>query len=444
MQIQLSDHFDYKKLLRFALPSILMMVFTSVYGVVDGFFVSNFIGKTPFAALNLIYPIISIAGLIGIMLGTGGSALIGKVLGEGNREKANSYFSLITYVTVVVSLVISLVIIPFMRPISVLLGAEGEEMIQHCVTYGSILMTGLVAFMLQNFFGTLLVTAEKPDMGFYVTLISGAMNIFLDWLFIVPFGWGLAGAAWATVISQSVGGFVPLVYFILPNKSLLHLGKAKFEAIVLIKSCTNGASEFVTNISASIVSILFNYQLMEYAGEDGVSAYGVMMYIGFIFTSILYGYAFGTAPIISYHYGAQNRDELRNLFKKSMILMISAGVVMVALGFFGARPLSMIFVGYDKNLLEMTVRGTVIFTAAYLFAGINTYCSSFFTALNDGAVSAFISFVRTFVFQIVTVLVLPIFFELDGIWYSLVAAEAFSAVVSVLLFIKYKKKYHYA
>ena len=321
MSIQLSDHFNYRKLLRFTLPSIVMMIFTSIYGVVDGFFVSNFVGKTPFAAVNFIMPFLMILGAVGFMFGTGGSALIAKTMGEGDPEKANRLFSLFVYVSAACGIVIAVAGIAFIRPIASLLGAEGT-MLDDCVTYGRIILIALPAYMLQYEFQSFFVTAEKPQLGLFVTIAAGVTNIVLDALFVAVFRWGLVGAAAATAISQMVGGIVPLFYFFRRNSSLLRLGKTRFDGRALLKACTNGSSELMSNISTSIVSMLYNLQLMHYVGEDGVSAYGVLMYVNMIFLAAFIGYSVGTAPVVGYHYGAGNHKELKSLLKKSMNLIL--------------------------------------------------------------------------------------------------------------------------
>ena len=442
MNIKLSEHFTYKKLMAFVFPSIMMMVFTSIYGVVDGFFVSNYVGKTPFAALNLIYPFIQIISAIGFMMGAGGSAIIGKTLGEGDNPRASRYFSLVVIATAVSGTFFSAVGIPFLHPISLLLGAD-EGMLEYCVLYGRILLIGMVPLMLQCLFQSLLVTAAKPQLGFAVTVAAGVTNMFLDWLLVGVLEYGLAGAAWATVMSELVGGIIPLVYFLLPNGSLLRLGKTRFEPGVLLKVCTNGSSELVSNISASVVGILYNLQLMKYAGEDGVAAYGVIMYVSFIFAAIFFGYSMGVAPVISYHYGAKNTKELQSLFRKSITVMSFFGVLMTLFAEITALPLSKLFVGYNQYLTDMTCRGLMIFSSAFLIAGINIFGSAFFTALNNGAVSALISFLRTLVLQAATVMVIPLIWELDGVWFAAVAAEVLSFVVTVAFLVKYRKKYHY-
>ena len=442
MAIQLSDHFTYKRLLGFVWPPIVMMIFTSIYGVVDGFFISNYVGKIPFAAVNLIMPFLMILGALGFMFGTGGSALVAKTLGEGNREKANQIFSLLVYVGIITGCILTVLGIIFLEPISIWLGAEGE-MLTYCVIYGRIILIALPAFMLQNMFQSFLVTAEKPGLGLALTLIAGVTNMILDALFMAVFEWGTVGAAAATAISQAVGGLVPFLYFLRPNKSLLRLTKAPFDGKALFKTCTNGLSELVTNISMSVVSMLYNFQLLKYAGENGVAAYGVIMYVNFIFVAIFIGYSIGTAPIIGFHYGAGNDSELRSIFKKSMKLLLVAGIVLTVAGILLSRALSELFVGYDQALCEMTVKGFRIYSITFLFCGFNIFGSSLFTALNNGLVSAVISFLRTLLFQVAAILVMPLIWGLDGIWYSVAVAEVVALVLTLVFVIKLRGKYHY-
>lgn len=442
MNIQLSDHFNYKRLLRFSLPSIIMMIFTSIYGVVDGFFVSNFVGKTPFAAVNFIMPFLMILGSIGFMFGTGGGALIAKTLGEGNHEKANKYFSLFIYIAIISGIIIMAAALVFLRPIAKLLGAE-DAMLDDCVLYGRIILAVLPALVLQYAFQNFFITAEKPQLGLAVSVAAGATNIIGDALFVAVFHWGLAGAAAATALGQAVGGLLPLFYFARPNTSLLRLTKTSFDGRVLLKACTNGSSELMSNISISLVSMLYNVQLMKYAGENGVAAYGVLMYVNMIFLAAFIGYSNGTAPIVSYHYGAENHAEVKSLLKKSFVIIGSFSVVMFAVAEIMALPLSKIFVGYDQELLELTAKAFSIYSFSFLFSGVAIYGSAFFTALNDGLTSALISFLRALLFQVAAVLLLPLIWGVDGIWISVVAAEIVAAVVTVLFMIGKRTKFHY-
>lgn len=422
MKVNLSDHFTYRKLLNFVLPSIVMMVFTSIYGVVDGLFVSNYAGKTAFAAINLVMPFIMVLGGMGFMIGTGGTALVAKVLGEGEKKEANRYFSMMVLVTLLLGVALSVVGVIFMRPVSRLLGAT-EAMMDDCVLYGRIVIAFTFTFMLQNVFQSFLIVAEKPKLGLGVTVAAGVTNMVLDALFVGGFGWGIAGAAVATGLSQCVGGILPLIYFLRPNNSLLRLCKTRLELRPILKACGNGSSELMSNISSSFVSMLYNFQLMRFAGEDGVSAYGVLMYVQFIFVAIYVGYAVGSAPIVGFHYGAKNHDELKNLLRKSTLLMASSGVVLTILAMVLAGPLAKIFVGYDQGLYDLTRHAFRVFAYSFLLAGFNIFASSFFTALNNGAVSAAISFLRTLIFQTASVLLLPLVLGVDGIWWAIFAAE---------------------
>lgn len=441
-RIQLSDHFNYKRLLRFTLPSIIMMVFTSIYGVVDGFFVSNYVGKTPFAAVNFIMPVLMILGAIGFMFGAGGSALVSKTMGEGKKEKAKQLFSLFIYVTIgcgVVLAVLSFILLP---NIAEWLGAE-ESMLDDCVTYGRIIVLALPFYMLQFEFQSFFVTAEKPELGLAVTVISGGANMVLDALFVAVFHWGLIGAAAATAVSQCIGGIVPLIYFYVKQEGSLSLVKTSFDGRAIWRATLNGSSELMSNISMSIVSMLYNIQLLKFAGENGVAAYGVLMYVNMIFLAIFIGYSTGIAPVVGFHYGAQNTEELKGLRKKSIRIILCSSVAMFLLSELLATPLSGIFVSYDADLMEMTEHAFFIYSFSFLFAGMAIFGSSFFTALNDGLVSAAISFLRTLVFQVAAVLLFPLIWELDGIWISIVAAEVMAVIVTVAFLIGLKKKYQY-
>lgn len=440
--IHLSDHFTYKKLLGFTVSSIVMMVFASIYSVVDGFFVSNFAGKTPFAAVNFIMPVLMILGTVGFMLGTGGSALVSKTMGEGKQKEAQQLFSLFVYVSIACGIVLAVCGFFFLRPLAALLGAEGE-MLDYCVTYGRVILLALPFYMLQMEFQSFFVAAEKPQLGLVVTVAAGVTNMVLDALFVAVLRWGLVGAAAATAVSQVIGGLAPLVYFARPNDSALRIVPTRFNGPALLQACTNGASELMSNVSMSLVSILYNSQLIRYAGEDGVAAYGVLMYVSMIFQAVFMGYAVGTAPVISYHYGAENHAELKSLLKKSLQIVGVFAVCMFALAELLARPLATIFVGYDEALLTLTLRGFLIYSFSFLLSGFSIFGSSFFTALNNGLVSALISFLRTLVFQVICVLVFPLIWGIDGIWLSIVAAEVMSVLVTGLFLARNRNKYGY-
>lgn len=442
MKIKLSDHFTYSKLLRFVFPSIIMMVFTSIYGVVDGLFVSNFAGKTAFASINLVMPFVMILGGIGFMIGTGGTALVSKVLGEGKKEKANEIFTMMIIFTLLLGALLSVIGVISMPWVAKFLGAT-EEMMADCVIYGRIVTGFTVAFMLQNVFQSFLIAAEKPKLGLLATVLAGIANMALDAIFIIVFKWGVAGAAIATGLSQCVGGIFPLIYFLRKNSSLLRLTKTKLEIKPILNACGNGSSELMSNISSSVVSMIYNFQLMKYVGEDGVSAYGVLMYVQFIFVAIYIGYAIGCAPITGYHFGARNHNELKNMLRKSSFLSAVSGVVLTILAIALSSPLAKIFVGYDKELYELTRHAFRLFAYSFLLAGFNIFTSSFFTALNNGAVSAAISFMRTLIFQTSSVLILPIFLGVDGIWWAITVAEIFAFILSLIFLFAKRKKYNY-
>ena len=421
-----------------------MMIFTSIYGVVDGFFVSNFAGKTSFAAVNLIMPVLMILGTVGFVFGAGGTALVAKTYGEGDREKANSYFSLLVYVTAAIGVLLAVLGIAFVRPLAQLLGAQGA-LLEDCVIYARIILAALPFFLLQVLFQSFFVAAEKPQLGLIVTVSSGVTNMILDALLVLllPQEFKLIGAAIATAVAQGVGGIAPLFYFFRNNASFLRLGRTRYDGRAILQACFNGSSEFVNNISMSVVGILYNIQLMKYAGENGIAAYGVMMYVSMIFAAVFIGYSIGVSPVISYHYGAKNFGELKGLRKKSLRLVGVFGVGMIILAELLAIPLSKIFVGYDEQLYELTVSGFRVFALSFGFMGFGIFASGFFTALNDGLTSAIISFLRTLVFQCVAIMLLPMILGIDGVWISVVVAEFSSVILGVYFLIIKRKKYHY-
>lgn len=442
MNIQLSEHFDYKKLLLFTLPSIVMMIFTSIYSVVDGFFVSNFVGKAAFTAVNFIMPVLMILGTVGFMFGTGGSALIARTMGEGRDKEAQRIFSLIVYVSMVLGVALAIIGQLILRPVAVMMHAEGE-LLQNCLIYGRIILLALPAYILQFEFQCLFVTANKPKLGLIISICAGLTNMVLDALFMAVFHWGLPGAAIATAISQCVGGLLPLIYFGLPNSSRLRLGATGFSGSVLGRVCINGSSELMSNIAMSTVSALYNMQLLKYAGPDGVSAYGVLMYVGMIFMAIFMGYSVGVAPVVSYHFGAENHSELHNLLARSLRMIAVCGVAMVTAAHLLATPLGKMFVGYDEELLALTLHAFSIYSWVFLLAGFTIFGSGFFTALNNGLISAAISFLRTLVFEIGAVLILPLFWETDGIWFSMVAAELMAITVTTIFLLANRRRYQY-
>lgn len=443
MQIKLSDHFSFGRLLRFTIPSIVMMIFTSIYSVVDGFFVSNFVGKTPFAAVNLIMPYLMVLGTFGFMFGTGGSALVGKTLGEGDDAQADAYFSLFVYTTFALGILITVFGLVTLRPVAILLGAEGE-LLEYCMVYGRIMMFGAAGYMLQMEFQSFFVTAEKPNLGLFVTIGAGVTNMVLDALLVGALGLGVTGAATASIMSEFAGGFAPLIYFNMKHtNSRLHLVRPTMCIPAIVKACTNGASELMSNVSMSLVSMMYNFQLMRFAGEMGVAAYGVLMYVSLVFLSLFIGYSVGTAPVVSFHYGAGHKDELTSLLRKSLVIIMVFSGVMCLMAHVLSGGLATMFVGYDPEMFTLTKRAFFFYAFSFLFCGLAIYGSSFFTALNDGLTSALISFLRTLVFQVAAVMIFPMIWGIDGIWLSIVGAEVAAAGVTIFLLVKHKDKYGY-
>ena len=442
MEIKLSDRFTYGKLFRFALPSVVMMLFSSIYGVVDGLFVSNFVGKTEFAAINLLMPVLMIIGAFGFMIGAGGTAVVSKTLGEGETRLANRYFSLFVYLIIAVGVSMSLLGVAFIRPLSMMLGAEGA-MLDACIRYGRIVLAAMPFFMLQNLFQSFLIVAERPKLGLAVTVCAGVTNMVLDALLILVIPLGLEGAAIATSTSQLVGGIIPVIFFVRKNSSQLSLTKTKFYGKALLRAVTNGSSELMSNISMSIVTMIYNFQLMRLVGEDGIAANGIIMYVAFIFIAMFLGFSVGTAPIIGYHYGAQNTDELKSLLRKGATVMLVGGSALSIISIVLAEPLSMIFAGYDPYLVEMTANGLRIHSTCFVFASLGIFGSSYFTALNNGLISAVISFTRTLVFQVGALLLLPLFLDLNGVWLATPVSEILSLILTVILFIANRKRYKY-
>lgn len=443
MKIQLSDHFTYSKLIRFTIPSIVMIIFTSIYTMVDGFFISNYVGKTAFASINLIFPYIQILGGMGTMLGVGGSALVAVTLGTGDTHKARKYFTMMTYLMAIVGVVCTLLGFLFLEPMAHVFGAT-EAMMDDCLIYGGTCLIFNTVWLMQYGFQSYLVVAEKPKFGLMVTVLAGLTNMILDFLFMAVFHMGVFGAALATGMSQCVGALVPLLWFISKkNTSHLRFEKTRIEFKPVLRACANGASEMLSSVSGSITGILYNLQLMKYAGEDGVAAYGVVMYAAFIFMGVFMGYSSGSSPIMGYHYGAENKKEMKNIMKKSMILLSCSAVFLTGAAFASAETLASIFVGYDAALKALTTRAFIICSIPFLFMWFNVYASSFFTALNDGAVSAAISFMRALVLPVTSIIVMPLLLGLNGVWFSFTTSELLGIIVSLVFLLGKRKKYGY-
>lgn len=447
--VKLSDRFSYKKLLKFIFPTIVMMIFTSIYCVVDGFFISNFAGTSPaesqnaFEAVNFIYPFLLVLGSFGFMFGTGGAALIAKVFGEGNPKKANSIFSLIVYVSIITGIVLSVLGFIFIEPFCHLLNAEGE-LLTDSLRYGRILLLAIPFFLVQYEFQCLFTAAEKPKLGLIITLAAGFTNIVLDALFVAILKWGLEGAALATALGQVVGSVIPLIYFAFPNKSKLRLSKCTLDFKSLVKVCTNGSSELMSNIAMNVVSMLYSFQLIRLTvNDEGLAIYGVLMYVSMIFMAIFFGFTTGSSPIISYSYGENNTLELKNMFKKSVVLISIFSVSMFLFAFLLAEPISYVYFSKSQHLIKETVSAFRIFSISFLFTGFTILASAFFTALNNGLISMLISSLRTIVFYVLSILILPYIFGVEGIWWSIVVAEVFSFITSIIFLICFKKKYQY-
>ncbi len=441
-QISIADHFDYKKLIEFTRPSIMMMIFTSIYGMVDGYFVSNYSGAVPFAALNIMWPFLMVISAVGFMFGSGGMALVAMKLGQQKTKQANEIFSLITYVLIITGIIFSILGYIFTPQAAVFLGAA-DELLPYSIQYARINMVGMTAFMLQHLFQSFLITAERPRMGFWITVAAGITNMILDYYLVAVLKMGLSGAAWATVISQLVGGIIPLIYFMMPNKTVLRLGRTHWNGNAIFRTCINGSSEFLSNAASSIVGMLYNHQLLYFIGTNGVAAYGVIMYVNFIFIGIYFGYAMGISPVIGYHFGANNKEELKNLFNRSMRLLITTGVVLTIIAELTAGILAKVFVGYDTELLELTKRGMMIYDIAFLMMGVNVFGSALFTALNNGKVSALLSVVRSVILEVSMILLLPPIFGGQSLWAIVVLVELGSLLLTVVMIVKYRRFYKY-
>ena len=443
----LSDHFTYRKIFRMTIAPILMMIFTSLYVVVDGLFIANFVGKDAYAGENLIFPIIMIIGGIGFMFGTGGSALSAKLLGEGKKEEANQVFSMLLVFTFLVGIIVSIggyfLVETFAHGMASITEDATDEMVKEAITYGKILIIGQAIFMLQNYFQSFLLVDERSRLGFIATLCAGIGNIILDFLFIVVFKLGVAGAALGTISGYFVGAIIPFIHFIKNKNGLIEFKLTRFKARPILKSCFNGSSEFVNNISSSIVGIVFNIQLLKFMGQNGVAAYGTIAYVSFLFVSIFIGYSIGMAPVISFNYGAENHDELKNVLRKSLIIIFIMELFMVLISFTCARPLAMLFSSGNNDLEELTINALRICSLAFIFTGIGIFTSSFFTALNNGALSALNAFMRTLVFQIAFILLLPLIFGASGIWWAIIFADCAAFILAIACLIWKRKQYHY-
>lgn len=440
MRIQLSDHFTYNKLIRFTMPNIFMMILLQIYWCIDGFFLSNFAGKTSLAAVNLVVPLWIILASLGFVFAAGGTAYVSKTLGEGNREGANKFFSLFIYANIVYGIITAIIAYFVAEPFAKFLGAEGK-LLEESVLYIRIVSLVEPFFMLQTLFQQFFTTAEKPKLALYVTIAAGILNIILDAIFVWYLKWGILGAALATNICVFLSGVIPFLYFCLPNNSLLRLCRCNIDFKALKRAFLNGISEFVNSISGSVVSFLYNYQLMKYMGEDGVAAYGVMMFAYCLFQAVFTGYAVGNAPLFGFNYGARNAKELKNLLFKSLTLILIASIVLFCMGEIFAPTIAHVYVGYDKDLYNIAIHILRICSICFLFFGFHIFASDFFTALSDGVTSAKIAFLRSFVFEPAFIMLFPIYFEKDSIWWAVVIADIVCVFISAYYFIKKRDLY---
>jgi len=441
-RMQISDRFTFFRLIRFALPTIIMVIFTSLYGIVDGLFISNVVGDDAFTAVNLFLPVFYMLGSIGFLLGSGGCALIAKLFGQGDEHTARRMFSGLFIITAVTAATFTAIMIPVMPRVASALGAKGD-VYGHCVTYGRIMLAGLVPFILQSFFQYYFAVADRPKLGLAITVAAGVTNMLGDFLLIYVADMGVVGAAVATIVGECVGSVIPVAYFFIKKGKRLYFAKPSFNAKTIFKICSNGSSEMITNISSSLVNMLYNFQLLKYIGNDGVVAYGILMYIGFIFIGCYLGFAVGVSPIVGYNYGANDREQLQSIFKKCLLFYTAAAVIMTALSEALASPLAYVFVNYDENLLELTTLAIRIYSLSFLISGFNIFASAFFTALNNGPVSFVISVSRTLLFQIGAVFLTPLIFGVNGIWSATAVAELLSLAISVTMIMIYRKKYGY-
>lgn len=443
MRIELSGHYSVRRLLVSAVPSIVMILVTSLYSIVDGVFVSNFAGTTPFAALNLMWPAMQVVTVLGLMVGTGGSALVSKTKGEGDDKKADAIFSTLVRFTLILGVIMGALFFILTPQIARWLGAEGE-LLRQSIIYARICISVAPVFMIQMAFNSFFMAAEKPQLGTALSIASGITNIIVDAVLIVWLKMGIAGAAIGTASGMAVGGLYPIFYFSSKrNSSSLHLVKNTAEFRHVLKACSNGLSEYVGNIALSVVSICYNVQLMKYLGENGVSVYGILMYLGFAFASLFIGYNIMATPVIGYNYGAGNRPELKSLLNKSMGIVLTTGILLAGIVTALARPLATIFVSYDPELLDLAVRAIRIYFISFTICGINMFTSAWFTGLNNGIVSAVAAFTRTLVFELGAVFVIPALFGIDAIWAAVNVAEVLALILSAALILAFRRRYGY-
>lgn len=438
----IAQEFNLISLLRFVAPTVVMLVFMSLYQMVDAVFVSKFVGENALSALNIVYPFPSIVIAVSIMLATGGSAIIARNMGEGKEKEAKENFSFIVLVGAVIGVAIATAGILFIEPLIYMLGAT-PSLYDYCYEYLFILVLSVPLSVFQMLFQSFFVTAGKPHLGLTLTVLGGVSNIVLDYVFIVLCGFGVSGAALATSIGYSIPGLFGLIYFAVSRKGTLYFVKPVFRWGVLFKCCINGSSEMVNNLAVAVTTFLFNVLMLKYEGEAGVAAITIVLYAQFLMTSAFMGFSSGIAPVVSFNYGSGNVRQLKKIFKISVwvIAVVSAAVFVIAETC--SDVVIMVFTPAGSEVFGLTKYGFAIFSFSFLCTGMNIFASALFTAFSNGKISAILSFLRTFVFLTACLLFLPLFWGVDGIWLAVPVAEVMALFVSVYYLVRFKKVYQY-
>ncbi len=442
MNTTISQKFTLTSLLKFALPTTIMMVVLSIYTLVDGVFVSNFVGELAFSAINIIFPFISLIFALGIMAATGGNALVANNLGQGDDEKARENFTLIVIFATGLGLLLMMVGIVFNKEIARLLGAT-PLIEEYARDYLSTLAPFIPLAIWMGFSQILFVTIGKPTLGLIATLVGGITNIIFDYLFIVVMNMGIKGAALGTGLGYSLPGLFFIYYFLFHRKNSLYFVKPRWRARVLLKTFTNGSSEFVANLATSITTFMFNLIILDLAGEQGVAAIGIILYAQFLLMSAFLGYAQGVAPIFSYAYGARDHLQLKKVFSISIRVIILFSLAIASFSYFASSSIVGIFVERQSQVFSLAKNGFSVFSLSFLFMGVNIFSSSLFTAFSNGKISASISFLRTLVFILGYLLFLPRFLGLPGVWLAIPLAEFTTMFFSISYLTIQRKKYHY-
>ena len=430
-----------RNILKFAVPTIAMSVFMSFYTMADGLFVSNLIGTSALSAINLTAPVIQVVTAISTMLATGGSAVIMKKMGEQKPQEAKEDFTFLILVNVVVGLVMTMLGYFLMETIFGSM-ALSQEVAGYCTSYLSRYLVFTIPILLMNNFTLYMIASEKATLSLVCSVSGGVLNIVLDYVFIGFLDMGISGAAIATGLGYSVTAVVGLSVFS-RKKSLLHFTKPAFRFKVLANAATNGCSEMATALVTGIITMMFNWTMLHYVGEDGVAAVTIIMYVLMFASSLYTGYSYGVAPMLSYYYGEKNHEKLKKLVSTSLKVIAVISLVTVTASFAATKPLVSIFARPNNPVYDLAVTGNRICTLALFFIGFNIFASGMFTALSNGIVSAILAFSRSFVFMLITMLILPAILGVNGIWLATPAAELMALVLSALMFVKYRKRYQY-